>query len=207
MIHNIIFDLGGVILNLDAEATRKSFEDLGMRDFVNQYSFAKQSGIFDSFDRGEIAEQEFRNHLKKYLPENTSDESVDKAWNAMLLDLPENRLQLLILLRKKYRLFLLSNTNEIHIKAFSADLEKTFGFSDFTGYFEKVYYSCRIGKRKPDIETFQFVLDENKLKAEETLFIDDSPQHISGAEKLLLKTYLLKPGEDIVSVFKNNNWE
>jgi putative hydrolase of the HAD superfamily len=201
MIRNIIFDLGGVILNLDPAATQQAFEALGMVDFKQQYSTIRQTGSFDKFDRGEISEQEFRDHLRGFLPAKHTDEAIDKAWNAMLLDLPKERLELLEALGKKYRLFLLSNTNEIHVTAFSAYLQQTFGFNDFSGYFERAYYSCRIGKRKPDAEAFQYVLDENGLKAEETFFIDDSPQHVEGAKKVGIKSYLLAPGQDICAVF------
>ena len=197
MIRNIIFDLGGVILNLDPAATQKAFETIGLADFEKHYTTIRQTGCFDDFDRGKISEKEFRDHLKKFLPATITDDAIDKAWNAMLLDLPKERLDLLQSLGKKYRLFLLSNTNEIHVTAFSSYLQKEFGFSDFSSYFERWYYSCRIGKRKPDVEIFQFVLNENGLIAEETLFIDDSPQHVEGAKKVGIKSYLLPAGKDI----------
>lgn len=203
-----IFDLGGVLLNLDTAATGNAFRALGMTGFDAHYTQAKQSGLFDAFDKGEISPQEFRNTLKKHLPPGTSDEAIDKAWNAMLLDLPVERLQLLEQLRGKYRLFLLSNTNEIHVTAFSAYLQRTFGFSDFSGYFERWYYSCRIGKRKPDAEAFLHVLEENGLIAEETIFIDDSPQHVEGARKLGIHAELLRvnEGEELTEFWKRSGW-
>jgi HAD superfamily hydrolase (TIGR01509 family) len=204
MIHNIIFDLGGVILNLDPLATQKAFEALGLTDFEKHFTTSRQTGLFDDFDCGRISENEFRAHLKKLLPQTVSENDIDNAWNAMLLDLPKERLELLEALGKKYRLFLLSNTNEIHVTAFSSYLNKTFGFNDFSSYFERWYYSCRIGKRKPDAETFQFVLNENGLKPEETLFIDDSPQHIEGAKKVGIHALLLSPGQTITDLFENS---
>jgi HAD superfamily hydrolase (TIGR01509 family) len=204
MICNIIFDLGGVILNLDPLATQKAFEALGLTDFEKHFTTSRQTGLFDDFDCGRISENEFRAHLKKFLPETVSEKDIDNAWNAMLLDLPKERLELLEALGKKYRLFLLSNTNEIHVTAFSSYLNKTFGFNDFSSYFERWYYSCRIGKRKPDAEIFQFVLNENGLNPEETLFIDDSPQHVEGAKKVGIKSYLLPAGKDICSVGFND---
>jgi putative hydrolase of the HAD superfamily len=202
MIRNIIFDLGGVIFNIDPLATQKAFETLGMEDFKSFYTTKNQTRAFDDFDCGRITENEFRDFLKAHLPENSSYAQIDEAWNAMLLDLPEERLTLLKALGKKYRLFLLSNTNEIHVTAFSAYLEKTFGFSDFSDYFERWYYSCRIGMRKPDAEIFEFVLRENNLEAEETLFIDDSPQHIEGAMKCGIKGILLPQGTTINRLFE-----
>lgn len=196
MIRNIIFDLGGVIINLDMEATARAFRALGMHDFDLHYTQAKQSGLFDAFDKGEISSQEFRDGLKKHLPAETSNAEIDKAWNAMLLDIPQDRLDALQELKKNYRLFLLSNTNEIHVAAFSAYMQEAFGFSDFSAYFEKAYYSCRIGKRKPDAEAFEFVLRENNLLASETLFIDDSQQHVNGAKLAGIPAELLPAGKE-----------
>jgi epoxide hydrolase-like predicted phosphatase len=207
MIKNIIFDLGGVLLNLDPEKTSKAFCDLGMQDFDRHYSQAKQSGAFDDFDCGRISPDEFRSVLKKQLPETVTDEQVDEAWNAMLLDLPVERLELLEKLGKKYRLFLLSNTNEIHVSSFSTYLEKTFGKKDFSDYFEQWYYSCRIGMRKPDAEIFEFVLRENKLNAEETIFIDDSSQHVEGAKKAGIRGILLEKGKTILELFEDLKFE
>jgi|ERR1041385_7891179 putative hydrolase of the HAD superfamily len=202
MIRNIIFDLGGVILNIDPLATQKEFEALGMKEFRSFYTTKNQTRVFDDFDCGRISENEFRDFLKAHLPAGVNDAQIDHAWNAMLLDLPEERLGLLKKLGKKYRLFLLSNTNEVHVTAFSAYLKKTFGFEDFSDYFERWYYSCRIGIRKPDAEIFDFVLRENKLEAEETLFIDDSPQHIEGAMKCGITALLLEKGKTINQLFE-----
>jgi HAD superfamily hydrolase (TIGR01509 family) len=205
MIRNIIFDLGGVLLNLDMEKTSKAFRDLGMKDFDKHFTQAKQSGVFDDFDCGKTSPAEFRSSLKKHLPEIVSDEQIDAAWNAMLLDLPKERLELLQALGKKYRLFLLSNTNEIHVTAFSAYLEKTFGKKDFSDYFENWYYSCRIGMRKPDAEIFEFVLRENKLQAEETIFIDDSIQHVEGAKLCGIRSLLLSKNENVRGLLERQN--
>ena len=200
MIRNIIFDLGGVIINLDMPATARAFRALGMTDFDLHYTQAKQSGLFDAFDKGEITPQDFRDGLKPYLPAQTTDAAIDEAWNAMLLDIPAKRLEALSGLKKKYRLFLLSNTNEIHVTAFSAYMQRCFGFADFSGYFEKAYYSCRIGKRKPDKEIFDFVLNENQLIASETLFIDDSAQHLEGARLSGIRAELLKTGTEFTDL-------
>lgn len=204
MIQNIIFDLGGVLLNLDMEKTRSAFLNLGMRNFDALYSQSKQSGLFDLFDCGKISEQEFRFALKKQLPEQVRDEEIDFAWNAMLLDLPAERLDLLSSLGKKYRLFLLSNTNEIHVSAFSKYLNSTFGIIDFSPYFENWYYSCRIGKRKPNADAFEQVLQENNLHPSETLFIDDSIQHVEGANKIGIKGIFLAPGKTILDLQSEN---
>ncbi len=181
--------------------------NLGMKDFDGHYTQAKQTGAFDLFDCGKISADEFRAELKKHLPEKVSDGEIDHAWNAMLKDLPSERLELLKRLAKKYRLFLLSNTNEIHITAFSDYLKGQFGFSDFSDYFENHYYSCRIGMRKPNADIFEFVLRENKLMATETLFIDDSIQHVEGANKLGINGLFLPPGKTVLDLFHGNDSE
>lgn len=190
-IKNIIFDLGGVIINLSYELTREAFISLGVKDFDAIYSKAQQSGFFNEFDKGVLSAEEFRNEIRKHINRTVSDREIDAAWNAMLLDIPAEKLLLLLTLKKNYRTFLLSNTNEIHVRSFSAYLEREHHARDFTPYFEKWYMSCNMRMRKPDAEIFEFVLRENNLKAEETLFIDDSVQHIRGAEKLGLRTILM----------------
>lgn len=196
-IKNIIFDLGGVIINLDHGATRSAFIGLGMSDFDNIYSQAQQSGFFDAFDKGIISPEEFRNEIRKHIPRVVTNEEIDSAWNAMLLDVPSGKIELLSNLKNKYNTFLLSNTNRIHVQSFSSELQRVYGTPDFTPYFKRWYYSCDIRMRKPDVEIFEHVLNENSLQAEETLFIDDSIQHIRGAEKCGLKTLFLEKGKSL----------
>lgn len=194
---NIVFDLGGVILNLDLQRTSDAFRQLGFENFDNVYGQLRQSDVFDRFDKGHISENEFRNALAAHLPEHVTHRDIDNAWNAMLLDLPEERIRFLETIKNSHRIFLLSNTNEIHVRAFSAYLERTFGFGDFNHLFEKAYYSCRIGMRKPDREIFDFVLAENNLLPDETLFIDDSPQHVEGARMAGINGCWLQSGRSI----------
>jgi putative hydrolase of the HAD superfamily len=198
---NIIFDLGGVILNIDYRLTSQAFKNLGLENFDEKYSQAKQSHLFDRLETGAVAPEQFRQELKAYFSQTVSDTDLDNAWNAMLLDLPFQRIDLLKELSKKYRLFLLSNTNIIHYQAYSAYLKKTFGKMIFDEIFEKQYLSFEIGMRKPDKEIFDLVLNENKLLASETLFIDDSIQHIEGAGKTRISAYHLQPTETILDVF------
>jgi putative hydrolase of the HAD superfamily len=200
--NNIIFDLGGVILNIDYNATVKAFEPLGIGHFENLFSQASQTSLFDKYEKGLISSEEFRAQLRPYLKEDTDDAMIDKAWNAILLDLPEQRIKILKKLREKYRTFLLSNTNDIHIRTINKYLEKEFGMKDLSSLFEKVYFSYEIGKRKPDAEIFQHVVDENNISIHDTLFIDDSKQHIATAQAMGFQAYLLDPSrEDITELF------
>lgn len=188
----IIFDLGGVIINLDYHRTANAFIDLGLKNFNEIYSKAQQSHLFDDFEKGIMPATEFRSELRRYLPHAISDEQIDAAWNAMLLDIPPARLEFLKQVGKKYRIFLLSNTNFIHVRAFTKMAEVVYGKKGLESCFEKHYYSCDMGMRKPDAEIFERVLADNKLIREETLFIDDSVQHIAGAGLVGLTAELLQ---------------
>jgi len=200
-IKNIIFDFGGVILNIDHELTEEAFRKLGINDFDKLYSKAIQSNLFDDLEKGTISADNFIKEIKKII--NVSESDIVNAWNAILLDIPKERIEILKKVKNNYRTFLLSNTNIIHYEKYVADLEKVFGHKDFSPLFEKSYFSYQVGMRKPNKEIFEYVLLQNGLKPEETLFIDDSIQHIHGAEKTGIKTYFLKAGEDISVLFEN----
>lgn len=200
---NIIFDLGGVILNIDYQRTIDAFIALGLDNFEASYSQLAQTPLFDEFERGEITPESFRDGLRKVLGESTLDETIDTAWNAMLLDLPSERLAILERLGTEKHLALLSNTNITHVNAFESEIMHVYGIPNLGKYFEKTYYSCDVGMRKPEARIFQLVLDECNFKPEETLFIDDSIQHIEGAQKVGLNTYHLRvdKGETIADLF------
>ena len=190
-----------MILNIDYRLTEKAFGKLGLRDFDRIYSQATQTELFDALEKGLITPDEFRKEIRKFLNEGISDSQIDEAWNTMLLDLPEERIQLLERLKKKYRIFLLSNTNEIHFDAFTTYIKNKFKRDVFAEVFERAYVSHKIQMRKPEAEIFEHVLSENNLKREETLFIDDSIQHIESANKVGINTIHLKNGETILTLF------
>lgn len=202
-IKNIIFDLGGVLLNINYQLTEQAFIKIGLSNFNDVYSKAKQTDFFDQFETGKISADFFRNELKKHLPINITNQEINAAWNAMLLDLPKERVELLLKLKNNYRTFLLSNTNEIHIDAFEQIYTTHYGNDLFEKLFERYYYSNRIGLRKPNINCFQHVIAENRLNPAETLFVDDSEQHIAGAIQCGLKAVHLKENETINDLLKN----
>lgn len=199
---NIIFDLGGVILNIDYALLIRSFSKIGLPGFEEHFSQKNQKELFDQYEKGEISSADFCKNLKTYCKEGVTDQMIKDAWNAMLLDLPKERLDLLYKMKRIYRTFLLSNTNEIHIQSINEYLKKEYSMEDLSSCFEKMYLSFEINKRKPDAEIFELVLKENKLVAGETLFIDDSVQHIESAQKLGLQTYFLDVRkESILNIF------
>ena len=200
---NIIFDFGGVILNLDYQRTIDAFIKIGLKDFENNYSQLQQTDLFDQFERGEITPSDFRSGLRSAFEKDVDTAQLDDAWNAMLLDLPIERLNLLNRIREEKKISLLSNTNEIHVQAFESQLKMEHGINDLSQFFDTVYYSCRVGMRKPENRIFEMVLQKENYLASETLFIDDSPQHIEGAKKVGLHTYHLRAdkGETILDLF------
>lgn len=176
---------------MDYQNPIREFKKLGIEGFEEMYSKATQNNLFDDLETGNITPEKFRNEIRGYAGKNISDETIDFAWNSILLDFPHERMEMLKSLRHKYRIFLLSNTNAIHIKEFHQILARTFGKNVFDEVFEKYYYSSDIKMRKPDKEIFEYVIRENHLDPAETLFIDDSPQHVEGAASCGLQTVWL----------------
>ena len=199
-IKNIIFDFGGVVINIDYHRTKDAFKELGADNFDNLYSQFQQKQVFDLYETGKISEKEFISGLKSSLPENLETHKIIHAWNAMLLDFPKENFEFLASIKSKYRTFLLSNTNETHLKYYFQKINSWYGMENMDPLFEKTYFSCRLGLRKPDPEIFEYVLKDAGLKAEETLFIDDSPQHVEGARKCGLRGHHLVDGERITGL-------
>lgn len=198
----IIFDLGGVILNLNYQLTIDAFKQLGLENFDQIYTQAQQSDLFDNFEVGKISAQHFINSLLPLLPAGTSANKVVHAWNALILDFPKERLELLDTLREKYKIFILSNNNEIHLQAVNRSLEKTTE-RPLDSFFDKVYLSHEMNQRKPHKEIFEFVCKEQELTPSRTLFIDDTLHHVKGAESIGLQAIHLTNGMTIQELFKD----
>ncbi|MBB4801353.1 putative hydrolase of the HAD superfamily [Flavobacterium nitrogenifigens] len=198
MIDAIIFDFGDIFINLDKPATISGLQKLGMTEWNTELD---QLNL--SFETGSISPEDFIGGFKKQLP-NASEEEILKAWNAILADFPFYRLEFLQELAKKYRLFLLSNTDSIHINTFEQKSGVSF-YKDFYNCFEKVYFSFDIGMRKPDPKIYEFVLEENNLIAENTLFVDDKKENTDSAAALGIKVWNLQVGkEDVIDLYKKN---
>jgi putative hydrolase of the HAD superfamily len=200
LIKNIIFDFGGVLLDIDYSLTMEAFARLNPLA-RNIFTQANQIDLFDDFEVGRLSPELFRSRLRKVLEFDGDDRELDTAWNALLLNLPKSRIDFILKLKARYRTFLLSNTNAIHKVEFDRTIARDIDGKYFSSAFEKIFYSHEIGLRKPHPEVFQFVLKENQLVAEETIFIDDSEQHIIGARSLGLQTVHLKPPLRIEDVF------
>lgn len=198
---HIIFDLGGVILNINPALAKAGFEKLGIPNIEECYSKLKHNSVFKRLETGSIDEHTFYQTIKSYTKKPVTDEAIADAWNAMLLDIPLHRVHALKQLAKKFNLFLLSNTNSIHASKFERELKEKEGIK-LHSLFQKVYYSHEIGVRKPDPEAFLHVLKEQNLKAAETLFIDDWEENIHTARSLGLQASWLQEGDEFMEVIK-----
>jgi putative hydrolase of the HAD superfamily len=200
-IKNLLLDLGGVVLNVDYHKMVDIFKEYGVINFDKHFTQAKQVEIIDKFEEGKCTIEEFRNGIRDLVEVDLTDAQIDKAWFSMILDLPKERIELIGLLKLKYNVYLFSNTNELHIELLKKRYEEEFGFDIFQMLFTKAYFSNEIKMRKPHPESFQWLLNDAEIKAEETLFIEDSPQHIEGAKKVGLNTYWLTGGETINDLY------
>jgi len=188
---NIIFDLGGVLYNIDQRLSLEAMKNLGLEDLDQFLLEAGSEQVFERFDRGELSAVDFRQALRRLSGLNVPDVQIDAAWNAMLLDFPEYRIELLEGLRGHYRLFLLSNTNAIHYPFYQRYMLDTHGIDGLDHLFEKTYLSHKLGMRKPHPEIFKVIINENELLPEETLFVDDTLEHVLGARKVGLRAVWL----------------
>lgn len=203
-IRHIILDFGGVILNIDYKKTEQAFISLGIKNFATIYSQLQQTELFNQFETGKINSDAFIQNLLKHCSNNVTQQQITDAWNAMLLDLPLRRLQILQQLQLHFDTFLLSNTNAIHEAAFNKILKEQCGFNSMGVFFDKVYYSHYVGLRKPDPKIFELILEQNNLNPERTLFVDDSPQHIETAKEIGIKTIFLEKNMTIEDhIFKS----
>jgi putative hydrolase of the HAD superfamily len=191
MIKNILFDLGGVLYHINYQKTISAFAKIGDEKFKANYSQFNQDKIFDEYETGVISTKEFVHQLQRMLP-NSSSKEIIAAWNAMLIGMPKEKFEYIKELSKKYNLFLLSNTNKLHMQNVNKSIKEELGIEDIGSYFTKAYYSHEIKMRKPHVKTFKWVLTDANLKAEETLFVEDTIQHIEGAKKAGLKIHYFK---------------
>lgn len=195
-IRNVIFDLGGVLFNINFSLTEKAFTELGVKDFSSFFTQFHSNDLFVKLETGvdkDLFYEDFRTATGLQL----SNDQIRDAWNALLLDFRMESIAALPELKSRYNLYLLSNTNEIHMQEFHRIYRTLFAESSFDDLFDAAYYSHRIGHRKPNAGAFEFVLEKHGLVAEETLFIDDSINNIEAAQKLGIQTVHLLPGMKI----------
>lgn len=199
-IRHIIFDLGGVLLNLDVEGCTRAFEKAGLKDIRSVLTGTNEGGIFSEYERGEIGTPEFRDGIRQLASQSLTDDEIDRMWVNELLDIPQEKLDLLVSLRSKYDIYLLSNTNELHWQHVVESLlpQQNYRVEDL---FKETFLSFRMKLAKPDPEIFREVLRQAGLKPEETLFIDDSAVNCQVAQSVGIQTEHYKPGNDLSLLF------
>jgi FMN phosphatase YigB (HAD superfamily) len=201
-IKNIILDLGGVILDLDFESSINEFEKLGITGIVDLYQIPDRHLFFKQFELGLISPGQLREEIRKATGNNLSDDAINRAWNIVSAGFTKESIETVIKLNRRFRLFLLSNTNAIHEVYYNNQLYEAHGIKNLADIFEKVYYSHHLHMRKPDPEIFEHVLQDSHLIPEETLFVDDTIVHLESASRLGIKTYHLAPPQRIEEIFE-----
>ncbi|MDA0194669.1 MAG: HAD family phosphatase [Bacteroidetes bacterium] len=201
-IKTIIFDLGGVMLDLDLNSTIQAFTSLLNWRPTELDNLHFGNTFFQQYERGQINDQEFRSEIRLLSKNKISDDSIDKAWNTMLLQFPKNRIDVVIALKKRYSVMVLSNTNQIHSVKFNDLIAASTGYKSLDDVFDRLYYSHILKMRKPEPGIYQFVLNENRLAPEETLFLDDNKENLEAAGKLGIKTVHINHPNTIFETFK-----
>ncbi len=197
MIKAIIFDLGGVVLDIDISKTNQAFRDLGFDNIDEYFGLGHAGDFFRDYEDGTIGDEEFVQRIAEMLGGRIGYDKIIDAWNSLLLQFPPKRIKFLEQLKGHYRLFLFSNTNGIHLNAFHRMFREAFDGRELDTLFEKVYYSHVAGFRKPDAKGFQEILKENALEPGETIFIDDAKVNVEAAERLGIQGIWLEPGKSI----------
>jgi putative hydrolase of the HAD superfamily len=204
-IKNIVFDLGNVLLNLDFDASIKAFHAIGLRNDVLDNQQAYSDPIFYALEVGKVSPGEFREQVRKVLKNpDATDQQIDDAWYAMILDIPENRVKTVQQLSKNYKVYLFSNTNQIHIERLHKSFKSEYGI-EFSSLFEKDFYSHEIHERKPDLSSFEKVIELSGVKPDETLFVDDLEKNILAAQQAGLQTFWLKNGLEMAEIFSSES--
>mgnify|MGYP003462613512 FL=1 len=200
-IKNIVFDLGGVLIDLDFKSAINGLQKAGFTNVKEQLQAFDQNGIFQKFELGEISADEFRTSIRENSNVSLTDEEVDSLWNLMLLEIPREKLELILDLRSKYMVYLLSNTNSIH---WDYVCKNAFNYRGFrvSDYFEKTFLSFEMHLAKPDKAIFEKMLEDANLLAEETLFIDDSEANCKAAAEVGIHAHHYHIGDDLSKIFE-----
>lgn len=203
-IKNLIFDLGGVIIDLSVEQTLRAFAHLSSRDVQQvNHEFIHTPGFLD-YETGRLDDAGFRQFVREHFGVQATDEAIDACWNAMLCGLPVGKLNLLKRLREHYQVFILSNTNNIHLDHIHRYMMPApYGHKLLDDFVDVAYYSHRLGMRKPDADIYQHVLHENNLAPEATLFLDDNPHNVEAARALGIQTLLVLHPDEVTTYFDN----
>ena len=200
----LLFDLGGVIINLNTQLTINAFAELANRSREDIMTAWRKEEVFKKYEKGEVSDNDFREFLRMWLrrPELT-DADIDATWNTMILDLPKERLEFLLELREEFQVMLLSNTNDIHMRCVNERVKASTGEHSLDPYFDYCYYSQQMKLRKPEPAIFRKVIELHSVHPGEVLFLDDTIENIKGAESVGINTMLIEKPEMIFNVRKH----
>lgn len=194
---NILFDLGGVFLDINYQLTQQAFVNLGITDFDNRFNQQFSNPLFEDLETGKVTPEVFYNTFRRETQTSLLDQDIETAWNALLLCFPPERIEWLENISRKYSVYLFSNTNVIHYQCFMDIFANAFPGKNFNQYFIKAYYSHELGLRKPYPDSYRRIMELEQLDAAETLFIDDTLKNIEGAKTAGLQTFWLEPGKSV----------
>ena len=194
-IENIIFDLGGVILDIDINKAKEELRKLGLEEIDDLFGLGHAGSFFKDHEQGKISDDEFVDEIHRRMKGAAGLDEIRDAWNSMLLKFPPERIEFLQELKSRFRLFLFSNTNGIHLEAFRKLYNNSFEGQLLDDLFEKAYYSHLMQLRKPDKKSFEYIINDQNLDPARTLFIDDAEINVKGAIEAGLQGLHLKKGE------------
>lgn len=203
-IKNIIFDYGGVIINLDMQTPLDLLKLHSRLNVEEVWKEMHSKKVFEMYEQGILSDEEFRNAIRNFFNIQIDDELIDQIWNSLLLDMPQERIELLSKCQIQYQTFLLSNSNPIHYNSYLSQLQNRYKINSFNDLFKKAYFSFEMKLLKPSSEIFQKIIDTHQLKVGETLFIDDTLVHIETARKMGFKTVYLTDGRKITDLFSSD---
>ena len=199
-IKNIIFDLGGVLIDLNFQRAIEAFSKVGFTDMAHEIQSFNREGLFMDLELGNISTTEFYKAIQQKASLPVALEQIADYWNLILLDIPDEKLELIRELRKHYTVHLLSNTNEPHWTFICRNYFEKGGYS-VVDYFEKTFLSYQMHLTKPGKAIFEKVLSEANLLPEETLFIDDSEANCLAAQEVGIHTHHYHIGDDLKELF------
>lgn len=202
---NLIFDLGNVIIDINLHLAMESFAGLANKDAEELKQKFWSAEFFLAHETGYCSDADFRKHVCDLLQKDITEDELDLAWNSLLLDIPASRIELLKQLRLTHNIYLLSNTNAIHIKAVNKLVQVKFGIESLDELFDKTFYSHEVKKRKPHPEIYTHVLEHAGLMAEDCIFFDDMPANVEGAEKVGIQAVLIRPGQFTITDYFQNS--
>ena len=201
--NSIIFDLGGVLYDIDVQLSVKAFEELELKSFDGLYSLKEQTLLFDDLETGVIDKAEFVKRINHFSGLSLDEKQIVNAWNSLLIGIKPETISLLSALKEDYDVFLLSNTNEIHLDCINKYMQVNFGIDNLSSLFNKAYYSCRLGMRKPGKEIYEYIIQDAGIDPATCIFIDDNKDNIASGNRAGIFSVLMERGANLKTLLND----